>query len=113
MNFKPELIDLILSGRKTQTRRPVSDNPRSPWYREKCGLQVGRDYAICPGRAKPASGRVLIEATRLERLGDISSADAVAEGFRDRNEFEIYLWNLYGEFDPEQLVWVVQFRRGG
>lgn len=33
MNFKPELAAKVMSGEKTVTRRLVSENPRSPWWR--------------------------------------------------------------------------------
>jgi AcrR family transcriptional regulator len=36
MIFKAELADLVLEGRKTATRRLLSDKPKSPWYSEAC-----------------------------------------------------------------------------
>lgn len=71
MNFAPDLAEKILAGEKTVTRRMPSDNPRSPWWREKCAFEVGREYAICPGRGKNAVGRMRIKSVRLERLGCI------------------------------------------
>jgi hypothetical protein len=115
VNFKPELCELILSGRKTVTRRPVSDNPRSPWWRERCSLEhgweVGADYAVCPGRDKAAVGRILLTA-RPERqwLGAITNSEAVLEGFSHRGEFVTYWERLYGEFNRGALVWRVAFR---
>lgn len=81
MNFKPELAAKVMSGDKTVTRRLVSDNPRSPWWREKCSLKVGRDYAICPGRGKNAIGRVRIVSVERQMLGYLSKVEAEAEGF--------------------------------
>ena len=43
--------------------------------------QVGRTYAIQPGRGKKARGRFLLTGLRDERLLSISGKDAVAEGF--------------------------------
>lgn len=63
MIFKAELIDKIVRGDKTQTRRPVRPNEilsgdgemvfiklDKDKYRTKIG--VGRDYAVVPGRGK-------------------------------------------------------------
>jgi hypothetical protein len=57
MNFRPELAEKVMAGEKTVTRRLVSDNPRSPWYVGGCSLNVGQDYAVCPGRGKDAIRR--------------------------------------------------------
>ncbi len=48
-------------------------------YRVK--WQVGRTYAIQPGRGKKAVGRFLLNGLRDERLMDITGEDALAEGF--------------------------------
>lgn len=111
MIFRPDLCELVLSGRKTVTRRPVSDNPRSPWWREACALKNGADYAVCPGRGKPAVGRIrLTAAPELQWLGAITNSDAVLEGFHHRGEFVTYWERLYGDFNRGALVWRVQFR---
>ncbi|HEY5901534.1 MAG TPA: ASCH domain-containing protein [Anaerolineales bacterium] len=100
MNFKPELIEKILRGEKTQTRRLVGerdfclpglhlaeiksvvieDGYRDNRHRIK--WQVGQTYAICPGRGKQAVGRIQITAIRRERLQEITSDDCWAEGVR-------------------------------
>lgn len=65
--FKPELIDKIVTGDKTQTRRPVKDGDvlvrvESPhggyktigmFHNERARMLIGRDYAVVPGRSKP------------------------------------------------------------
>jgi hypothetical protein len=35
VNFQRELAEKVMAGEKTVTRRLVSDNPRSPWWRER------------------------------------------------------------------------------
>ncbi len=71
MNFKPELADAVMARRKTVTRRKVSENPRSPWWRERCAYRVGQDVAICPGRGKHAIGRArIISVERMARYDE-------------------------------------------
>jgi hypothetical protein len=63
MLFKPELIQKIVTEKKTQTRRPVKGNEilsgdgetvfvrlSKDKYRTK--MEVGRDYAVQPGRGQ-------------------------------------------------------------
>jgi len=81
----------VLDGSKTQTRRLVkrheimdddgnvcitgntTDLPRIKW-------QVGRTYAVQPGRGKKAVARYKLLDIRCERLQDITPEDAIAEG---------------------------------
>jgi len=109
VNFRPELAAKVMAGEKTVTRRLVSSNPRSPWYDDGCGLVVGRDYAVCPGRGKNALGRVKITGTRLKRLGFLRDSEARAEGFANREQFEAAWTAINGVYEPSALVWVVEF----
>jgi len=103
---KSDHIQQIISGTKTQTRRP-SDR-----------YQIGKTYAIQPGRGKPAipEGRILITdkwmETRVLGVGgnvilislssfdEISPEDAQAEGGYTPEEYE----KLYEEMYPGWLV---------
>ncbi len=128
--FLPEHITAIVRGDKTMTRRAVKEGEVAEYesdnsYRfgaiappggrvfsvlvgDRVKWQVGRDYAVVPGWAKPGvwwqsatqewitpgleqhlygagySGyhplRIRILAIKQERLQDISEADAIAEG---------------------------------
>lgn len=109
MNFRPELAAQVLAGAKTQTRRPTTMSPRSPWYEGGCSLTPGRTYAVCPGRGKPAVGRVRVTAVRREALGAITEDDARREGFESRAAFLDYWRAMHGDVDPAQPVWVVEF----
>ena len=98
MIFRPELVPLVLDGRKTQTRR-LGVFEYTP----------GRDYAVQPGRGKHAVGRIKVTAVRRERLGDISQADALREGFASRWEFIAYWRDLHGSWEPDLKPIVIDF----
>lgn len=108
--FKPELAAMVMAGQKTQTRRVPSQNPRSPWYVKRCALRVGDTYAVCPGRGVRSIGRVLAESVTMTRLGAITPADALAEGFRSPDDFAEAWERINGSWDPGMLVWRVAFR---
>jgi hypothetical protein len=114
MNFRPELADAVMRCEKTVTRRKVSDNPRSPWWREKCGYRVGQDVAICPGRGKHAIGRARIVSVRRTELGWLSPAEAQMEGFVGctavpaARYFEAAWTAINGSYDPEAVVWRIE-----
>lgn len=132
MLFKPEMIDAILAGKKTQTRRVVKadewDTPMggliggavftSTSQSSRLKWQVGRTYAIQPGRGKPSIGRrIRITSIRCEYLHDITEADALAEGVASVAEYRA-LWeriNGAGSFDENPSVWVLTFElvKGG
>jgi hypothetical protein len=117
--FKPGLIEKILAGKKTMTRRPVRDvhalachfDPHRTTTRFVPGMPYvpGRDYAIKPGRVAAGVARVKIIGLQLELLGEISPTDAVAEGFKRTDDFFAYWERLYGRVDREQWVWVISF----
>lgn len=105
MIFKPELCAKVLDGSKTVTRRPLNG---------PCLYQVGKDYAVQPGRGKHAVGRILIEDIDYQALGHICTLgdkEARREGFEHVGEFMAYWRGLYhGQFFRGQLVSRIQFR---
>lgn len=109
MNFRPALAAEVMAGEKTVTRRLVSDNPRSPWNILGCKLKIGRDYAVCPGRGKHAIGRVRIVSVTMQRLGILDIHEAEREGFAQVWEFEQAWEDINGSYDPNALVWRVEF----
>lgn len=97
-----------MDGSKSQTRRFCSHNPRSPWWTGGCKLQVGQSVAVCPGRGKAAIGRATILSVARGQLGDMTEADAMAEGFRDLDEFKLAWRTINGaDFDADIAVWVI------
>lgn len=109
MNFRPELATAVIDGRKTVTRRLCSDNPRSPWWRVECALRADKTYAVCPGRGKPAIGRVKVLDVRIERLGYLTDAEARLEGFEHAADFEAAFAAINGSYAPNRFVWRVEF----
>ncbi len=112
MNFQPQLAEKVMAGEKTVTRRLASTNPRSPWSYKHCGVQIGRTYAICPGRGKPQLGRVLIVSVRRELLGWLSYREARLEGFADADAFTDAWVAINGSYDESALVWRIEFEVG-
>lgn len=109
MIFRADLAKAIIAGRKTQTRRRVSDNPRSPWYRKRCLYRPGRIYAVCPGRGKKRIAEILIVEARRTWLGSISDEEAIAEGFEDRYAFLDAWGQINGALDLNEPVWALRF----
>lgn len=74
--FKPEHVELILSGMKTQTRRKSKRRRWIEGAKHKC-------YTKPPWSEGGADefATVRITAVRQEQLGQISASDARAEGY--------------------------------
>jgi len=92
---------MILSGAKTQTRRPTRPNVRE-----------GRTYRLRAGN-KPTGRSITVTRVCTQRLGDISPEEAAAEGFSTLGEFRETWASIYGSWVPEQTVYVVEFRLEG
>jgi hypothetical protein len=109
--FRQEMIDAIMSGRKTVTRRPLTKHPvtGNPSDQFACRYEVGKDYAIQPGRGKRQVARLRVKSVEKWMLGVTNEGEAVLEGFPSRDAFEAYWRKLYGGFDPGQLVHRIEF----
>lgn len=112
VTFHPTLAKLVLADAKTETRRLLSDNPRSPWFGGGCRLRRFRDYAVQPGRGKPQIGRLLVvERPRRSTIGQMGTEAAQREGCVDLTAFNALWEALNGPWDPETEVWVIRFVR--
>jgi len=101
--FRPENVPLVLSGRKTQTRRR--------WKRPR--VKVGSVHQAKTGFKKDeVFARIRITGLRQERLGDISPEDVYREGYDTWDEFAAVWRRIHGSApDPDEIVWVVDFVR--
>lgn len=94
MLFTPENAKKVLSGQKTQTRRPCQETDQAVLVDGKIDeviavfndihkrrkWKVGNVYAVQPGRGKKAIGHIKLLSIRQERVNEISEEDAKAEG---------------------------------
>lgn len=104
MLFKPEHVPMILSGRKTETRRD--------WKRPM--VRVGGVYK-CKLKlfSKDCFTKIKVVALWLEELGEITQESIYAEGYDSLSEIKDVWERINGEWNPELLVWVVKFRLEG
>lgn len=119
MIFKPEMVEKILAGEKTETRRPVKPGETKCLYRPGGGPDGS--YAVQPGRTKAHVARIKVYEVRRELLYEISESAAIHEGFdgywvssvyvRPVNHFFEYWERLYGALpEADEEVWVIRFR---
>lgn len=99
--FKREHVAPILAGTKTQTRRT--------WAR--CRVKAGSVHMLKTGFGKDDSfAHVRIKDARQEPLGDITEADAKAEGYPSIAAYIEAFERIYRTtWDPALVVWVVDF----
>jgi hypothetical protein len=98
------MAKLVLSGRKTQDRRPVLPGVAA------CRFKVGRVYAIQSGRGMRSQGSLTVTDVRREMLSQISLADVKREGFRTTADFRKHWRERFGPYESE--VWVITFVKG-
>jgi hypothetical protein len=96
--FKRKHISLILTGRKTQTRRIYHHEWR-----------VGRCYAIRDRWFDKPKGHIIITRKFKQRLGDISERDVQKEGYSNLEEFKQIWIEINGSWNPEQIVTAYEF----
>ncbi|MDL1922589.1 hypothetical protein FBQ95_08255 [Chloroflexi bacterium CFX3] len=110
-------LNLVLSERKSQTRRlvkageTITPDQQCIYITGKRNIyQVNKTYAVQPGRGKKAVARIRITGLRRERLEKISRKDARAEGFASRKAFFEAWRSIHGaQADLTVEVWVISF----
>jgi hypothetical protein len=100
-------------GKKTATRRALSDNPRSPWWRARSTYERGQVFAVQPGRGVPRVAEATITRVKIEPLDRLLPADARREGFPTRDGFVAAWRAINGSWDPNQRVHVIEFELAG
>lgn len=106
MNFRPELAAMVMDGRKSVTRRVVSENPRSPYHPTGIGKLIGKRIAVCPGRGKARLGRVRVASVSRANFRPHFVHDWQAEGFKTPEQF-IEAWEAMHGRDPVD-VWRIE-----
>jgi hypothetical protein len=96
-------LEQVLSGKKTQTRRRINPGRRFLY-------RAGKSYSVKPRRTQAGVARIEVVNIRQEPLGEMTHEDALAEGFASVDEYRQLWIKQYGAFDPEERVWVIEFR---
>ena len=111
-------LDLLLSGRKTQTRRVAKAGETAieadgqivaVQIHGRDKYRVGKTYAVQPSRNATSVARIHLLGIKRERAGDISLADAQAEGYADREAFFAQWQTIHGADTLDRAVWVLNF----
>lgn len=98
--FKEQHMKPIQKGEKTQTRR-LWKAPRA-----KVGsVHLAKTQML----STQYFAKLKILDVRLERLGDITPEDARKEGGYTVDEFKSIWWQINKSWDPELMVYVVEF----
>ena len=97
--FKKQFISKIREGEKIQTRRLKKPN-----------IKIGKTYSLRSSYTQVLPERILITDVFQQYLGEISRDDVQKEGFDSLNAF-INIWReIYGSYNPEELIWVIEFQ---
>lgn len=90
---------MIMSGDKTQTRRL-----------NKPSVKVGKEYRLRRGYYSYLADRIRIIQMFTQNLGEITVEEVLKEGFSSLEDFKTAWEGIYGDWDPEKRVWVVEFQ---
>lgn len=102
MLFKPLLVARIRDGSKTTTRRRTTNRKRP--------IVAGSEHALQPGRGKKHVGHLRVTAVKWQQLSIMGNDDARREGFATLAVFRAYWRGLHREFDPSEIVTVIDFK---
>lgn len=113
-------VQNVLNEQKTQTRRVIkTEDSAIRGYRNQIHAvevngrlkwEVGRTYAVQTARTEPSIARIQIIKLNSQYVKYISTADAIAEGFSNRQEFLDTWQQIHGENSMDLRVWIVQFK---
>lgn len=102
--FKPHHVPLILNDTKTETRRIWGRRRAVPGRVHKAKVKM---------LSKKVFARLLILDVFPQRLGDMTEADAQAEGGYTLARYRVEFYRINGVWDPDLVVSVVKFKRVG
>jgi hypothetical protein len=98
MMFKKDLLEMVLSGRKTQTRRL-----------HKNLLKEKQKYVVKRNWYKNTEYYIQIKKVYPQKLGDVSEEEAIKEGFSGLDKFREAWIRINGSWNPEMVVTVYEF----
>ena len=98
MMFKKDLLEMVLSGRKTQTRR-----------RHKNPLKEKQKYVVKKNWYNNTEYYIRITRVYPQKLGDVSEEEAHKEGFSGLDKFRDAWIRINGSWDPDMVVTVYEF----
>ena len=99
MIFKKEFLPLILSGRKTQTRRTYSRL-----------LRIGQIYSVQVNRTQSTGYYIKVLNRYSQQLSEVSEAEANKEGFNNLEEFKDAWIKITGKWNPTHEVVAYEFK---
>lgn len=100
LQFMSKDRDMIIDGKKTQTSRTTIPDPR---------VKVGAKVQACV--REPHFADLRITSIERKRLKYFDNSDAEPEGFGNLDEFRKNWKSAHGEWDDNQLVYVIHFER--
>lgn len=103
MMFDKLCIEKIYNDGKWQTRRRFNPSRRP--------AVPGAIHKLKIDRTKNDYGLIEIHKIWIQKFGDISESDVKAEGFDSISEYKKYFQSVNGQHNPDDLIWVVEFRR--
>lgn len=112
-------LDLLLSGRKTQTcrltkagevtERDANGAIVAVTAKGRDKYRVGKTYAVQPARTQPAVARIRLTGIERKNVQEITEAEAKAEGYANRDEFFDVWRTVHGEKKLNADVWALRF----
>ena len=96
--FKRDLLEKVLSGLKTQTRRLHTKT-----------LRKGKIYALKKNWIENTGKYIKITKVYPQKLSDITQEEAKKEGFSSLDKFREAWIRINGSWDPEMIVTVYEF----
>jgi ParB family chromosome partitioning protein len=100
MNFSAEDKEVILNGLKTQTSRTDAPDPK---------IKTGA--TVCATVYEPGIAQLRITSVERKKLRYFTEEDASREGGYTLTEFKEGWKKTHGEWDEDQLVYIVRFER--
>lgn len=118
MIFQGALLDKVMAGEKTVTRRLCSDNRNSPWWVVRCAVAPAMVRKAQRGRGVTGEALIRIKGVERQTLGalihgalDYADAEARLEGFANSSSFQTAWREINGaeSWDPALKVWRIEF----